>query len=44
MKLKLRHSIFRKENTMLRLLGHALTNDASRRRYFDSTNIMKSYR
>ena len=44
MKLKLRNNIFKKRNTVLRLLGCALTSDMSRKRYLDSTNIMKLYR
>jgi len=43
MKLKSRHSIFRKGNTVLKLLGCVLTSDAFRRRYHDITDIMESY-
>ena len=43
-KVRSRHSIFRKENTVLRLLGCAFTRYSSRRRYPDSTEIMESYR
>jgi len=43
-KVKSIHSIFRKENTVLRLLGCALTRDSSRRRYSDPTEITESYR
>jgi len=38
-----RHSIFRKENTVLGFLC-AFTRDSSRRRYPDSIEIMESYR
>jgi len=44
MKLKSRHSIFKKGNIMLRLLKDTLISDVSKIRYPDSTNIMESYR
>ena len=44
MNFKSRHSIFRKENIVLRLLGCALTRDSSRKKYPESPKIMGSYR
>lgn len=38
------HSIFKKKNTVLRLLGYALIMNSFRRRYPDSTGMLGSYK
>jgi len=39
-----KHSIFKKENTMLRLLGCTLIRGSSRRRYPNFIDIFESYK